>query len=377
MRGVGWLCLASLLVGCRALPAPDAFAWPDGGVDSGVAVDSAPGDTNSGEVVTLCGNGSCDDDETVAACPVDCHDLYPHLLGTCAAAFSQATCPDGYWCVERSVGAGGPLCVANFPTWPLPGLSRDVTEFSWTDDTVTDARTGLMWSRQPFAPMGQVAGSKACTSQAWGGFGDWRLPTRAELQGLVDYALADPCLPAVHFAWSATWPEYLTAVQLPGSPTIAVTVDFRHGAGSAVPLDQPRAVRCVRGGSTAATPGARFSASANGLTVEDRLLGRTWLRTPLPDAKSWSQARSACTKNVAAAPGTGWRLPTVRESDALIEEHAAGRWPAPFEAVQVYEWTDSSAVHLGNTQWMASYLIGSPDADLGNSGTLQGVRCIR
>ena len=76
------------------------------------------------------------------------------------------------------------------------------------DGTVTDTDTGLMWQQCNY---GQIWDGTACTGSAatrtWDqafayvqglndthylGYGDWRLPTRNELQSLIDYSREDP-----------------------------------------------------------------------------------------------------------------------------------------------------------------------------------------
>jgi hypothetical protein len=92
--------------------------------------------------------------------------------------------------------------------WPNPRFTDH------QDGTVTDNRTGLMWTKN--ADMdGPKTWSEAlseCESCTAGGYNDWRLPNVTELQSLIDYSRCSPVLPAGHpfsavqsaYYWSST-----------------------------------------------------------------------------------------------------------------------------------------------------------------------------
>ena len=367
-----------LAIACRDLPGRDGFGWPDDTASAADAADVAPDVADSADVApSLCGNHTCDEDETIATCPGDCSGLFPHLAGACTHPGFADGCNAGYACVHRTPGAGGDVCVANFPTWMPLDVSRSASDFTWDDETVTDTRTGLMWSQKSLFDMNFATAMQACPSQIWGGFADWRLPTRAEIRSLVDYTKQQPANSAAHLDWDPLRMRYLTAIGSPELPDQDITLDWGRGDGGQDLMAAPRAVRCVRGGTSGVQTVQRFIASPDGATLLDRALGRTWQATPATAPKNWSKANAACLQNDAHSPGVGWRLPTVREADALVEDRLGVNLPDGFAPTQVVEWTSTFLQGLPNTPWMASFQNTTPAGAMGNSATLQGVRCIR
>jgi hypothetical protein len=95
--------------------------------------------------------------------------------------------------------------------WPAPRFAEN------GDGTVTDRLTGLMWTRNADKANGikdwEQAISEAVTCTE-GGFSDWRLPNRNELESLIDLGNYDPALPNGHpftgvqssYYWTSTTP---------------------------------------------------------------------------------------------------------------------------------------------------------------------------
>ena len=87
------------------------------------------------------------------------------------------------------------------------------------DGTVTDHKTGLMWSKN--ANQGQMSWEKAmehCQALKRAGHNDWRLPDRFELESLLDISQFLPALPEDHpfenvqsaYYWSSSTPAHNT-----------------------------------------------------------------------------------------------------------------------------------------------------------------------
>jgi hypothetical protein len=83
------------------------------------------------------------------------------------------------------------------------------------DSTVSDQLTGLMWTKNADKANGKAEWEEALSNSAAcndGGYTDWRLPNRKELESLVDLGRFDPALPAAHpfenvkpsYYWSST-----------------------------------------------------------------------------------------------------------------------------------------------------------------------------
>ncbi len=64
------------------------------------------------------------------------------------------------------------------------GVKTD--QFTVANQTVTDKETGLMWAESDNRDsLNWQAASNYCQTYEGGGFQDWRMPTQAELQGLI------------------------------------------------------------------------------------------------------------------------------------------------------------------------------------------------
>ena len=120
------------------------------------------------------------------------------------------------------------------------------------DGTITDTSTGLMW-QQATAP-GTYTWEQALTycenlTLPAGGYSDWRLPNRNELQSIVDYSRFSPSIDTTFFSgtvasnpyyWSSTTHAFLTYP--------AWYVDFNYGGVSLYDKNDGQFVRAVRGG---------------------------------------------------------------------------------------------------------------------------------
>lgn len=66
-------------------------------------------------------------------------------------------------------------------------VARDGRFVAYSDDTVLDTQTNLMWAAKDNGfNIGWYAAKSYCTSFRGGGYRDWRMPTRDELLGLYD-----------------------------------------------------------------------------------------------------------------------------------------------------------------------------------------------
>jgi hypothetical protein len=157
----------------------------------------------------------------------------------------------------------------------------DIDSMSYTDNddgTVTDNNTGLMWQKcsagqtdfadcsggtaatynwyqatgTPHSTYNPSGGTNICGSlntSNFGGHTDWRLPSKQELQTIVDYAIAypGPTIKAAYFPstiasdyWSSTTSAHYTYN--------AWYVAFYEGSVDSYYKSYDYYVRCVRGG---------------------------------------------------------------------------------------------------------------------------------
>jgi hypothetical protein len=71
--------------------------------------------------------------------------------------------------------------------------------------------------------------------------------------------------------------------------------------------------------------GLAFSYTDNGDdTVTDNNTGLVWEQTYSTTTRTWQQALDYCNNNVPGLPGTGWRLPNVKELFSLVDFGISG-----------------------------------------------------
>jgi hypothetical protein len=128
----------------------------------------------------------------------------------------ETTKTDGAYAVPKtgqrvSHAAGDDGDLQKGAAWTAPRLIDN------GDGTVTDNFSGLMWTQDADPAKGgreweqALAGAAACKE---GGYADWRLPNRRELESLMDLGRFNPALPADHpfngvqssYYWTSTTP---------------------------------------------------------------------------------------------------------------------------------------------------------------------------
>jgi hypothetical protein len=167
------------------------------------------------------------------------------------------------------------------------------------------------------------------SGQQKGGYSDWRLPTRAELQTLVDYTTSPGATidtTAFSGAGSASENGFWTKSLMGGITGAVFIVDFSSGFGGlvlpvSVNYGYIKRIRCVR---SAAEPTAidthNFVHNGN-YTVSDSSTNLMWEAAPHPSfgynfSGNYAGAQSYCT-NLVLAGYSDWRTATIKEISGL------------------------------------------------------------
>jgi hypothetical protein len=285
----------------------------------------------------------------------------------------------------------GYTCRGQFADWtPSDSPSTFTVNDHGAEDTVTDSRSGLEWQRVVDANVYTWANAKTyCSDLIYAGFNDWRLPTRAELESIVDFGVASPSIDAV------TFPNTPGAAFWSSSPYLGISgyawyVYFDLGFSATAAPTATGNARCVRGdepaiastGNGGAPPG-RYTDNSDG-TVSDALTGLTWQQA-VADHLTGCAGNNPCTQAAAVAycsalslgGNTDWRLPAVSELLTLV---APTLYPAIDPTVfpntsWTKFWSASAYAGTAGFGWYVNFSNGYSYGD--SAGSAHAVRCVR
>ena len=145
------------------------------------------------------------------------------------------------------------------------------------DGTISDTETGLMWQQAETGAMNWQGALSYCEDLVLptGGYDDWRLPDRNELQSLVDYSRYNPCLDKTFFPGVLS-SGYWSSTTYAGSTGCAWLVSFYYGYVNDVSKAYSCYVRAVRSGQSGPlddsailtiSPGIRTVSAQAGVTT--------------------------------------------------------------------------------------------------------------
>ena len=297
----------------------------------------------------------------------------------------------------------GEAVVAYHPTWPMPdsaplfctdgaavvdrcpnageaGFGQDasyaVNPLAYQVDgpVTTDLVTGLGWQREtPVETRDWWDAREYCADLALGGHDDWRLPSRIELVSILDFGRRDPvadpnAFPATpsDFYWTSSPVPFLS---------FAYGVRFELGFIYDHDPHSTGRVRCVRGAYR--PPAQRFAVDADAGTVKDQGTGLVWERETLDTPLGWLDALARCEALDLAGQGD-WRLPTLKETQTLIDERRlqpsidiAAFPDTPSE----WYWSSTPIATHPDQAWATSTTDGYASIHAG--AELHRVRCVR
>ena len=112
--------------------------------------------------------------------------------------------------------------------------------------TVRDGTTNLTWQRTVSGIYTQAQATTYCQGLNLGGFSTgWRLPTKKELETLVDFRVVSPAIDVTAFPGTPAG-LFWTSTPYAGSSGSAWHVYFGSGNSSSSDTAAPPSVRCVR-----------------------------------------------------------------------------------------------------------------------------------
>lgn len=248
---------------------------------------------------------------------------------------------------------------------PVAGLTwKTCSEGQSGPDCAIGTAQRMNWYRalHACAPLNEAHGG-----QGYAGRNNWRLPTIAELEGLIHFGHVDPALDSEAFPRTAIDRPYWVATAYGGNSAYAWSVFFHDGDVTTQNRAIPGHVRCVsEGPARAASP--PFTVHADGTVTDARThlrwmhctagLGGAHCEQGATGTYTWEEALNYC--NNATFAGRRWRLPSVNELKSLIEREHNHPDPAidartfPATVPSVY-WTSTTAAPLTINSWYVGF----------------------
>ena len=157
---------------------------------------------------------------------------------------------------------------------------------------------------------------------AYGGFSDWRVPSKAEMRSLIDYAKTSPAFPQEIFQ-TLTAQDYWCGTTYGLRSDCGWVINLNLGAATAKNKTLTSYGVAVRGRKCPA-PQSRFIDNGDG-TITDTFLKVMWQKKQ-NERKSYNDVlKDLPTYNFAGY--NNWRLPTMHELNSIFDESfGGGNW---------------------------------------------------
>ena len=212
-------------------------------------------------------------------------------------------------------------------------MTRDnVTGLIWEvktdDDSIHDKDNTYTWCDTNPATNGGDSGTcgdgtdtedfiAALNAANFGGFSDWRVPTRRELRTIVIYEAFDydPTIDEDFFPNSGR--NYWTSDTRLNDTSKAWRMSFYDGNNYDYYKFIDIFVRAVRGGQSQSEAESRFIDNENG-TVTDTETGLMWQQHDDDVQRFWPDALTYC-ENSTLAGYDDWRMPTIKDLDSIVD----------------------------------------------------------
>lgn len=244
-----------------------------------------------------------------------------------------------------------------------------------SNEVVIDHVTGLMWQREDDGV--KRTWSEAvdyCENLNWAGYSDWRLPTKKELLGIMNYGGFGPSIDTSFFPYSHG-PEdlYWSGTTLTFLALSAWNMSLWNSEPNIQAKGDLNYVRAVRGRPLEF---GYFRDNGDG-TVTDITTGLMWQQTETK-AMTWEKALDFCG-NLNLAGYTDWRLPNIRELSTIVNDsrHEPSIDQAYFPGCRpAHYWSSTTNALYPAFAWYVGFDDGRTHGG-GEKGRRQYVRAVR
>ena len=190
-------------------------------------------------------------------------------------------------------------------------------------------------------------------AERFGGYTDWRLPTKKELIYLADYGNFSPAIDDYYFPNTIRWSYYWSESEAPAYPGFAWGVLFKGGTANDEDKSTEYFVRAVRGNKTYNA----FTDNGDG-TVTHNVTGLMWMKATAEKKMIWMDALAWC-ENLTLAGYDDWRLPTIKELESIVNDTTSNQlgintlyFP---DTMSSNYWTSTTRVEDPDYAWHISF----------------------
>ncbi len=192
----------------------------------------------------------------------------------------------------------------------------------------------------------------ALNSDSFGGFSDWRLPTREELRSIVDYGNYRPAINTEYFS-ATQWDYYWSSNPIVNNEGYAWPVKFSHYPSDYLSSSSPYYVRAVRAEQTEAFNSLVVNGDG---TVTDTSTGLMWQQKGSDSEMDWHEARPYC-ESLSLSGYEDWRLPTIKElmSIVALDRYSPAIDTSFFSDGMLRYWSSSTRVYDDAHAWNVDF----------------------
>ncbi len=260
-----------------------------------------------------------------------------------------------------------------------------------------DNVTGLIWEVKTNANKDDKYNWQGAQSQfiaglnndEFGGFENWRLPSRQELASLVNKGDRDPAINTDFFPNTRSSFYWSSTSKVPTTGLSGWIVYFQ--SGGVIPGDKTKSyyVRAVREGQSSSgnfvdNPGGTVTDTATGLMWQKCTYDTTWdiykeECTGSAIHRTWQQALEA-SENLELAGYDDWRLPNINELLTLVDDTtyrpAIDKDFFPDTKTNLY-WSSTTNVSSKDASWYVEFDHGSTGSMRKSESYKNYVRAVR
>lgn len=247
--------------------------------------------------------------------------------------------------------------------WPIPTDLPAVEDYVIQEGTVRDTVTGLLWTQTPGPSDTLANATKYCDDLSLAEETDWLVPTRIELSTLVDFSDVHPIFHPEVFASTSDATCVWTATPVLAGGSGNVWAFFTAGKTPvSVYTEGPCATLCVHLEYTHVESAAPSYVFGTG-TAKDPSTGLLWEQLPPAVADEFETAAGRCAHLAMGEHSTGWRLPTIKELESLVDVRGSDLLLPDVLGDLTEQWASTNtsegqwSLYFGSGEWL--WLTGS------------------